>query len=275
MVVTRPQRPGVDDSGPQLGIAGPVLEALGRFGLGLDGVLHLFIGGLALQIAWNGPDEPADQSGALTKIVDQPAGSSVLWFFVVGFGCLGLMQAAIVAKRHGAVEDHGPVGRSQAVAIGFWYVALAVLAGSYAVGSEAGDSGNDVTARVFGWPAGPFIVGTIGLAVAGVGLYHGWKGLRQNHRGDMHRLDRAGAGGEALVRLGQFGYLAKGAALTLTGVLVILAAAQHDPTDATGLDHGLRTLAWQPIGAVLLTVIGFGLVAFGGYLIAMMRRGKL
>lgn len=67
----------------------------------------------------------------------------------------------------------------------------------------------------------------------------------------------------AAVRAGQFGGVAKGVALGLVGLLVVLAAVQARPGEASGLDPALRTLAAQPYGVVLLVAIALGLAAFG------------
>src|SRR6266567_2535033 len=44
-----------------------------------------------------------------------------------------------------------------------------------------------------------------------------------------------------------------------------VAAVQHNPHEAKGLDAALRTLAQQPYGPVLLGIVALGLVAYGVY----------
>jgi hypothetical protein len=51
-----------------------------------------------------------------------------------------------------------------------------------------------------------------------------------------------------IVRLGQVGSIAKGAALGLIGLLVIVAAIQFRPDKSVGLDGALKALAAQPYG---------------------------
>lgn len=55
------------------------LENLARVGLIAYGVVHLLIAWLALQLAWGGGGESADQSGALSTLAEQPFGRPLLW----------------------------------------------------------------------------------------------------------------------------------------------------------------------------------------------------
>ena len=64
----------------------PALTALARVGHVVNGVLHLAIAGIALQVAWGGGGGQADQSGALAALAEQPLGTALLWVFVVGGG---------------------------------------------------------------------------------------------------------------------------------------------------------------------------------------------
>jgi len=68
---------------------------------------------------------------------------------------------------------------------------------------------------------------------------------------------------EVAVRTGQIGSVAKGIAIGLIGVLVVVAAVQFDPGKANGLDPALKTLAGEPFGMFLLTAVALGLAAYG------------
>lgn len=252
-----------------------MLEAVGRFGLCLDGVVHLALAGLALQIAWHRADPQADQAGALAKISEQPLGQTTLWAFVIGFLALAVMQLAILSGRLNEPHARDAMDRGQAGGLCGYYLVLGALAASYAIGAGGGGTTSDISAHVLGWPGGQLAVALVGLVVLGIAGYYGWSGITTAFASDIHRHDRAGRSGTALITLGRFGYLAKSIALGLAGTGVLLAAVEHDATDATGLDYALRTLAAQPLGSALLTVVAAGVSAFGCYLIAISRRGKL
>ncbi len=55
--------------------------------------------------------------------------------------------------------------------------------------------------------------------------------------------------------LGTVGWTALGAAGATTGVLLVAAAVRFDPAAPVGLDAGIRMLAGQPFGPVLLLVL--------------------
>ena len=67
------------------------------------------------------------------------------------------------------------------------------------------------------------------------------------------------------VNLGRFGYMAKGFAVAVVGVLIVAAGLTSDPGKSRGLDIALKTLAGQPYGIVLLVLIAAGFAAFGVY----------
>jgi hypothetical protein len=66
-----------------------------------------------------------------------------------------------------------------------------------------------------------------------------------------------------VTRVGQVGWCALGVAYAVPGVLLVVAAVQHDPARPVGLDAALKALAGQPFGPVLLVALALGLAAFG------------
>jgi hypothetical protein len=97
----------------------------------------------------------------------------------------------------------------------------------------------------------------------GIGLI--WYGA--GHKFD-DKLNLAGARSttrKTVRRLGSAGYIAKGVAFAVVGLLLVDAAVTDNPGKSTGLDGALRTLAKQPFGEFLLIVVGIGIAAFGVY----------
>lgn len=81
--------------------------------------------------------------------------------------------------------------------------------------------------------------------------------------------------GRGVVRLGQIGYIVKGAAFAIVGGLFGWAGITYDPEKAGGLDDALRTVNRAPFGAGLLTLMAFGLACFGICLFAWARHPKV
>lgn len=247
------------------------LRWVARVGYAVSGLLHLLIGWLALQSAFGAGGASADQSGALSRIAAQPFGEVLLWVGVAGFAALGLIylsQGVWTSQRTGE--------RVKDVAKALVYLALAWTTYGFAAGSGSSSSeqSTDATRRLMEVPGGRVLVGVVGLVVVGVGGYHVVKGARKTFVEDL----QGGTGGQlgsAVVRLGVVGYVGKGVALAVVGLLFGAAAWQADPSEATGLDGALDTLRQQPFGAVLLVVVAAGLVAYGLYSFARARYGRI
>ncbi|HYH25051.1 MAG TPA: DUF1206 domain-containing protein [Blastococcus sp.] len=267
-----------DTTGRAAGAAGRAgnsdgLENLARIGLIAYGLVHVLVAWLALQLAWGGSSRPADQSGALATLAQQPLGTPLLWVLAVGLFALAVWQAAEILRwRHGwsasgktrtkALEKTG-----KAVAKTIIYLALAVLAVRFATGGGKGSSASQqqTTAGVFGWPAGRWLVGAAGLVLIGVGVYHVYKGVTKRFLKEIDLSDCPPATTRLVTRLGQVGFPGKGLALGLVGGLLVWAAVTFDPAKASGLDGALRTVLTAPAGPYLLTVVALGIAAFGAF----------
>jgi len=249
------------------------LENLARVGLIAFGVVHLLVAWLALQLAWGGGGKSADQSGAMQTLAESPVGKPLLWIIAVGLIALAVWQAAEVFRwrsgwsgsgktRTKAIRKSGGALVKAAV-----YVALAVLAIRYALGSGQSSSQQQQqkTAGVLGWPGGQFIVGIAGLVLIGAGIWHIRKGFNKHF---LKQIDTSEASPSALrlvTRLGQVGFPAKGVALALVGGLLGYAAITFDPSKARGLDGAMHTILDAPFGQILLTLVALGVAAFGAF----------
>jgi drug/metabolite transporter (DMT)-like permease len=67
------------------------------------------------------------------------------------------------------------------------------------------------------------------------------------------------------------GYLAKGLAYGIAGVLFVVAAVRYDPDKARGLDAALRALSEQTYGTLLLLLAAIGFAAYGLFAVAEAR----
>lgn len=248
-----------------------VWEAGARAGYAVSGVLHVLIGVLAVQLATGGGGESADQSGAFAQVASTPFGTVALWVAVVALAALGAWQAA--AALTGVVGE--AADRAKAAGKAVVYLALAATAFTFARGGgSGGGETSDVTASLMQAPGGRLLVGVIGAGVLAVGAYHVHKGVTTGFLEDLHRLP-AGPAGRAARWSGVVGYVAKGVALGVVGVLFVLAALHADAGEATGLDGALRALRDAPAGPFLLGLVALGLVAFGLYSFVRARFGRL
>jgi hypothetical protein len=244
----------------------PIITTGARVGYAASGVLHLLIAWIALQMAWTQTSEDADQTGALAAISGTPIGSAVLWVLFAGFALLALWQLTEAIGRHDGKAKAKAAAKAVVYAVLAW-TTVTVVQGSAAGGSEQATS---TTARLMEAAYGRILVGLIGLAVIGVGVYHVIKGWRRTFLEDLREHP-----GQAIVRAGQIGYIAKGAALGLVGGLFVAAAVTADPEKASGLDGALRTLLDVPLGKFLLTPIAVGFAAYGAYSFVRARYARV
>jgi len=246
----------------------PALEIAARLGYAVNGLLHLLIAWLALQVAWGSSGGSADQSGAMQTLAGNDIGKVLLWIAVVGFLGLGLWQVTEVIVGRGKTSD-----RVKAAVKAVVYLFLAFSFFTYARGGTSSSSSQqsvDFTASLMGQPFGRILVGAVGVAVLGVGVYHVYKGAKKRFLHDLREHP-----GRWVVRAGQFGYIARGVAFGLVGALFILAAVRTQPGEATGLDGALHTLRDAPAGQILLTVVAVGFIAFAVYLFARAKYARV
>jgi len=114
------------------------------------------------------------------------------------------------------------------------------------------------------------VIAGIGLTVVGAGVYHVFKGWTKRFLRDLNKNP-----GVLATRAGVIGYIAKGVALCVVGVLLVSGAAQNSSSKATGLDGALRTLREQPKGQWLLTAVALGIAAYGLYSFARAKRARV
>ena len=90
-------------------------------------------------------------------------------------------------------------------------------------------------------------------------------------RGDVQWL----TAGKGIVTFGIVGYVAKGIAIGVTGILFVVAAVTNDPASAGGLDSALHSLAALPFGTVILWIVGAGLILYGLFCFARARYARM
>lgn len=243
----------------------PALRATARAGFVANGVVHILMGVLALAVT-TGAAAESDQSGALRAIASAPLGLALIWLVAVTLGGLGLWNVV-----DGVVPDaRGARGTAQrwGKRIASWgraalYLALAIAAASAALGARS-DTDESVQAGsrdLLAIPGGPIALGVIGAVIGGAGVAFAVLGLMRSFRKLM--TIPPGLHGRFVTGLGIFGYLAKGVALLVVGVLLLVAAVRLDPSTAGGIDGALHSLLGTPMGPLAVGAIGVGLIAYG------------
>lgn len=243
-----------------------------RTGFVVSGLLHFLVGAIAIQLAF-GKTQHADQSGAMTQLARQPGGLFLLWIGVAACAMLALWQASEAAFGYRQLKSKAKLGKKlSAVGQGIVFLVLAVAFASFALGSRksSGQSTSDSTAQIMKAPLGSLLLIIIGAVIAVVGIVFVIRGISTSFKKKLS-LPPSGTVRSIIMVFGIVGYIAKGIALFLVGLLFIIATIQARPQESTGLDGALRAVREQPYGVYLLTLIGAGLIFYGLYQIAKAR----
>ena len=253
------------------------LERLARAGLAARGLLYVVVAVLALQVARGHSDTRADKQGALQTVVHQPLGKVLVLLLAVGFAGYALWRFVAAAVGPADEDDARKavlkrVGYAARGAVYAFFCASAVKLLVSAGGQAGSDNAEaDWTRRVLDWPGGTWLVQAVGLAVVVGGLYVGWRGLSRTFRKRLKSYEMGPAERRWILGVGTVGMVARMVVLVLIGVLLVIAAAQHDPGQAVGIDGALKRLADRSYGPPLLAVVAFGFAAYGLYSFAEAR----
>lgn len=237
------------------------VRTLARAGYAGNGVVHILIGVLVLVATIGGVGAEADQNGALKAVAEAPGGTFFLWLLAIMVWALALyyITEGVIARGESTAKKwaHRIADWGRAVV----YIALGFVAASIAMGAnpDGDQSAESLSAQLLGLPGGPLILGAVGLAVVGVGGYFVFKGITQKFKEDLSLP--GGTVGKSVTTLGVVGYIAKGIALGIVGILLVVAAVQFDPEKAGGLDEAFQTLLGVPGGPFLAGAVGIGLIA--------------
>ena len=250
-------------------------RALARTGYVVLGIVHIIIGVIAISVAVGPGGGEADQSGAMEQIARLPFGVVVLWIIVLGLAALGVWQIAEAFLEHDPDTKKKWGRRVKEVGTALAYFAIGATAVVYALGgrSDSSDSTTTFSAQLLATPGGVILLVLIGLVVLGVGVAFIVRGIRKDFAKQLSLP--AGKAGDGIRIFGTVGYVAKGIAVAVVGVLFVVAAFTHDPEKAGGLDSALKSLAELPFGQVILWLVGAGLVIYGVYCFARARYARL
>ncbi len=260
----------------------PIVENGARVGYAVNGLVHLLIAWLALQLAGGltftreptaEPNaaatsgvEAADQSGAFAALADTNVGKLSLIVGVGGFVLLALWQISEAIIR----RDKSTRFKSAAKAVLYLALAWSCLSFVRGAGSSSKTQTADVTAQIMDRPLGQALVAVVGAIILGIAIYHVYKGVKKRFLHDLREHP-----GTWAVRAGTFGYAAKGVALALVAGVFFAAAKNGNAAESTGLDGGLRKLLELPGGRIPLVVIAAGFAAYAVYSAARARYAKV
>jgi hypothetical protein len=254
-------------------------RALARGGYAANGVVHILIGGIALVVALGGRGA-TDQSGALMAIARVPFGFVLLWILAVGLCGLGLWQVVEGILASPSADDPRSLAQRWGRRLGAWgqaaiFIALGLISAAVALGAriDTEEAAENASAGLLEIPGGPIVLGLVGLGIGIGGIVFIAMGLRRSFRTKIE-IPEHGAG-RSVAGLGLVGFLAKGVALVIVGILLVVASFSSDADTAGGLDGALRALLQLFYGPALVAAVGVGFVAYGVFCLFRARFARL
>lgn len=248
-----------------------VVEKGARLGYAMSGLIHLLIGWIALKIAWGfgSGSGSADKTGALETVAGGTTGPFLLWLAIAGFLMLALWQVsqAVTGGPGGETLDRLKAAGLAVLYLVFAWSAFKVVSGAGGSDEQKTDS---LTGTLMSSPGGRVLVGIVGLAIIAVAGYHVWNGWTKHF---LEGLE--GNPATWVVTSGRAGYIAKGVALGVAGLLFVGAALSARASEAGGLDASLKEMRDRPFGPYLLTLVAVGIAGYGVYSFARARHAKL
>ena len=256
------------------------METFARFGYAAKGFVYGAIGILALLAAFNTGGKTTDTTGALQAIAAQPFGQILL--ILIALGLVGYViwrfTQAINDPRDKGTDAKGIVTRLGYIFSGIAYAGVALNAALLAIGSSNSGGGNskqDWTAMVMQQPFGRWLVGIAGAITIGIGFWRLYQAYKIKFRKKLNLSELNSEQEDWLVNISRFGIAARGVVFVMIGFFILQAAHQYNPEKVRGLDGALLTLAQQPFGKVLLTLMALGLVSYAVYLLLQARYRRI
>lgn len=241
---------------------------LARSGYAARGVVYLIIGIFAL-LAANGSGETVGTEGAITQLLGQPFGETLLWIMVIGlvaYATWRLTQAITDPEEHGT-DTKGLAIRAGLVGGAITYSLLALftlglLGSSIGESANGGDGNGDFLAGILGWQYSNYLVYLVALVPLGVGIAHfikGWKARFEKY------FYASGAIMRWVTPISRAGLIARGVAFLVVAGMLFSGGTRYDPTAPPGLEDALNALQNLPFGTFWLALIGTGLIAVAIY----------
>lgn len=262
-----------------------VMTGLARLGYAIKGVVYVVIGVLAILLATGHGGSATDQTGALKAIYGSPFGE--------GFGRLlliiitiGLFAFALWSFIQAIFDTEGKGHQAKGILARIGYAGVGIAYGLLGYGAyqivATGNSSKNSTSTAQNWTslllqqhAGVLLVVLVGIVVLVIALFMFHRAYKASFRKHLNLSTLNARAGQIVIDVGRFGYGAIGVVFTIIGIFLIVAAAQHNPHDAKGLDSALATLMQQPFGPWLLGLVALGLLSYGIYSIIEARYRRL
>lgn len=256
------------------------VKRFAKLGLAAKGIVYCLVGMLAFMAAFEiggRSERNLNKQGVFRFILDQPFGRVLLALVAVGLVCYTLwrLTQAFLDTEHKGTDAKG-IGRRVVYAFsGLVYGSLAYYSFQMILGKQ-GDQGGDRSSQtlvreILQKPFGQWLVGLIGLAIIGIGLYQIYRALSGKYLKNVQTSSIKTELKETIIRFGKIGYVARGVVWGLIGYLFIKAALRANANEAGGSNTAFAFLEEASYGSFLLGAVALGLIGYGIFMFVRAR----
>jgi len=245
----------------------PWIERLARVGYAAKALLYATVGILAAQAALGRGGRTTDTRGAMGEVLGAPYGRALLYVVVAG-----LFGYALWLVVRAVADPEGKGSGLKGIALRLGYLIRAFFHGALALGAlrlargEGGAGGEGAerwASRLMELPLGELLVWLAAAGIAGYGLYQIYRALSNKISRHLALGELPAGTARWVLGVSRIGVAARGVVFCVIGYFFLQAAAQHDASEAGGVEASLRALS--DIGRWPFLVVALGLVAYGVY----------
>ncbi|SFG07818.1 protein of unknown function [Palleronia marisminoris] len=233
-----------------------------RTGYAGRALVYIVVAGISLWAILHG-GQGQGTSSAFARLESAPFGKVVLFAIFVGmvaYAIWRLVDAIWDLETYGS-DGEGMIARVGMCVTGLIHLAIGIGALLIVFTASGGDGQSSISKAaevVLGWPGGRWILGAMGLATIGAGLYYGKKAYKREYRKHL-RSNEVTRRWDGLLRLG---VLSQGFVVTVIGFFIFYAAWAYNSQSAGGLAEVFSWLSGQPYGQILVGLLSLGLLCF-------------
>lgn len=232
-----------------------------RFGLVTRGVIYLFAGLLALELAAGLRQSGGNLTEVLTLFSKQTFGQVFLVILILGFlgySLWGLVR--VITFPNGVLTKLGYLISAVSYAI-LAYVAWSLLRGVGHI-QESGDP-TKLSQQVLQIPYGREMLIFIGLCWMGGAIIQIISAFRAKFKENLKMGKVNDQAKHWPVLVGKIGLVSRSIIFLLIGIFIVKAAWHYNPEEAFSTGEVLKYLMEVPLGAVIVVVLSLGLMCFG------------
>lgn len=245
------------------------VRRLARAGIVSRAVNYLVLAILVTLVLFGRGDHEVDRRGAIETIGAAPLGRCILVLLCVGFAAYVAWQLVRAASHRGGEGRASGLGRRLlALGTAAIYLVFLLSAATVALGSSTSSpqsSQQSLTAQLLADSGGRMVVVATGIVVIGVGAVLVGVAAARRFEAPLDTSSMGAAMRRTTVVLGVAGQVGRGLVFALIGGFVVSAGVSRDASRSKGLDASLHSLAGTRVGAISLSVVAVGFVAFGLY----------